>query len=42
LIRAQRFGVMLFMPKTKRKNLRKDSIPTAAAREKSKAAAREN
>jgi len=30
---AQRFGVTLFMPKCVRINLRKDSIPTATARE---------
>jgi hypothetical protein len=31
LILAQQFGVTLFMPKEERRNLKRDSIPTAAA-----------
>jgi hypothetical protein len=42
LILAQQFGVTLFMPKEERRNLRKESIPTAAARETSRAEARES
>jgi len=39
---ARRFGVTLFMPKHERRNLKKGSIPTAAAREKPRTEARES
>jgi hypothetical protein len=42
LILVRLFGVTLFMPKEERKNLKRDSIPIAAARPISRAEARES
>jgi len=42
LIRAREFGATLFMPKSERTNLQKESIPIAAAREQSRIAARDS
>jgi len=42
LILRDYFGATLFMPKEERKNLRRDSILTAATRKISRAEARES